>query len=98
MNLPPPDPPERQTFAQIARKNWWLPVLALGVGIGGLLLGFNPNAGDPTNNLNPGFRQHIDTIERADDCTGLQTAFDRSDDADELSYIDDAMRSAGCYD
>lgn len=94
MNLPPPQPPERQTFAQIARKNWWLPVVALGVGIGGYLLGFNPDTADE---LNPGFRQHIDTMERADDCTGLQAAFDRSDDADELSYIDDAMRAAGCY-
>lgn len=94
MNLPPPQPPERQTFGQIARKNWWLPVLALSVGIGGYLLGFNPDAADE---LNPGFRQHIDTLERAGNCTELQANFDRTDDADELSYIDDAMRAAGCY-
>lgn len=51
-----------------------------------------------SDDVHPAIVDMVNTLESEGDCVGLQAAFDRSDDADELRYIDDALRSAGCYD
>ena len=48
--------------------------------------------------VHPAVVDMVDTLRRDGDCAGLQAAFDRTDDADELRYIDDALDRAGCYD
>lgn len=47
--------------------------------------------------IDPAYRQVVDTLEADRDCGALQEVFDASDDVDELRYADAAMRSAGCY-
>lgn len=51
-----------------------------------------------TDDVHPAIVDMVDTLEADRDCAGLQAAFDRADDADDLQYIDDALRTAGCYD
>lgn len=48
----------------------------------------------------PEVKERIDSAVDAADCDALQQEFDTADghgDADLMTYIDDAMESAGCY-
>lgn len=45
--------------------------------------------------VHPGIVDMVEALESDRDCAGLQAAFDRSDDADELRYIDDALSRQG---
>lgn len=45
----------------------------------------------------PAQRATIDRTVEAGDCEGMQAAFDNSERADVLSYLDWHMNDAGCY-
>lgn len=47
--------------------------------------------------INPALKNLIDSLEASRDCVALQENFDRTNDVDELRYIDDALAAAGCY-
>lgn len=55
-------------------------------------------AGSASDDLNPGFVSAVDALRSNGDCVALQAFFDRSDEVDELRYIDRALERAGCYD
>ena len=64
----------------------------------------------PWEDYDPGLKGRITTARDAKDCPGLQTMFDAADknneatmaraghnNADLMSYIDDALKAAGCH-
>ncbi len=55
-------------------------------------------SGSDGDDLHPSYRDAIDGLRRDGDCVTLQFWFDRADEVDELTYIDDALKRAGCYD
>lgn len=96
MNWPAPAtaaPADDTVLVRVIRRWWWVPV-TLAV----LVVGFIATNADPADRVHPAIVDMVDTLETQRDCPSLQAAFDRSDDADELNYIDDALRRAGCYD
>ena len=54
-----------------------------------------PNWDDVMNGAT--LKQFIDEDAATKDCPALQDTFDVQQDADVLTYIDNAMRAAGCY-
>lgn len=96
MNWPAPEAPPKPAWQQSVRRYWWLPVVAIGVGVVGLVAGADPLAED--DDLSDNLTSLVNRLERQQDCDELQAIFDRRNDADEMRYIDDALWSAGCYD
>ena len=56
------------------------------------------STGSSAPDVHPAIVSMVKALKADGDCASLQAAFDRSNDADELAYIDDAMRDVGCYD
>ena len=54
-----------------------------------------PNWDDVMNGAT--LKQFIDEDAAAKDCAALQDTFDVQQNADVLTYIDNAMKDAGCY-
>lgn len=95
---PMPTPGDPVTRAvDFIRKHWWA-WLALAVIVAMTVATFTSEEGE---DLDPSYKQFIDTLVGDRDCAGLQEAFDNADErgtADQMRYIDDSMRRLGCYD
>ena len=86
---------------------------AAAVALAGLVLaGCSSGGGDsvPWGDYAPDVQSRIDKLASSKDCAGLQDSFDTADANNEatmkrtghnnaalMTYIDDAMKSAGCY-
>ena len=95
MNWPAPTetaPTTDTPLVAFVRRWWWIPVTLAVLVVGAVIT----NA-DPADDVHPAVVDMVDTLEAQGDCESLQAAFDRYDDADTLTYIDDALRDAGCY-
>jgi hypothetical protein len=78
----------------VSRRGWIITVVVFVVLVAAVLIGRFAGGGA---GVDPTYRTVIDGYEARRDCVSLQDSFNGADDAAKLEYIDDALRSAGCY-
>lgn len=93
---PPNVPTTPAQPAPLKRSRWKLAAIIIGSTVVALAI-VNGQSGNDDPDVNPAYRAHIEVLRSDRDCVGLQDAFDRSNDADELKLVDNALRAAGCY-